>query len=140
VTFASTVFAAGAAGASWTSVLQNRRDRIAAESPAMTIDMIASDTDQTVQVHLSNQGGVARGVEFAPAVGQLMVFGVPHPAPLFRAGESRLIQTAIPVRRDDTIVGFVSCYDVHARRNYVWWPNGEHQVYDFRREKVSPSI
>ena len=90
-------------------------------------------------MHLTNQGGAARGVEFAAAVGQRMVFGVPHPAPLFRSGESRLIQTAIPVTRDDTIVGFVSCYDIRAKHNYVWWPDGEHRVYDFRREKVSPS-
>ena len=67
------------------------------------------------------------------------MYGVPHPAPLFRPGGSRLIETAIPVTRDDTIIGFVSCYDVRARRNYVAWPDGEHRVYDCRREKVSPA-
>lgn len=34
----------------------------------------------------------------------------------------------------------MSCYDVRARHNYVSWPDGEHRVYDFRRERVSPSI
>jgi hypothetical protein len=129
---ASAALAAVAASASWASVFQNRRDRIEATKPAMTIDLITDGQTGHVQVHLTNGGGgTARGVEFAaaaPATGQ-MVFGVPHPAPLFRSGESRLIETGINCDPTLELVGFVSCYDNTGKHLSVWWPNGEHHTY-----------
>ena len=140
---ATAALAAIAAGASWASVFQNRKERIAASMPLMTIDvMVVADTE-TVRVHLTNSGGgVARGVEFsvsAPEVG-LIAYGVSHPTPTFRPGESRLIDTAIHANRDNELIGFVSCYDATGEHLKAWWPNGDHRDYRIGRDRVSPSL
>jgi hypothetical protein len=109
----------------------------------MTIDLIGIGNTQTLRVHLTNNGGVARGVEFAAAAAGRMVYGPPHPAPLFRPGESRLIETAISVTPDDEVIGFVSCYDATGTLSYAWWPSGKHEVYRIagrRPDRVSAEM
>ena len=134
------VFAAVAAGASWASVWQNRKDRIAASQPYMTIDLIVVGDSNRVRVHLTNAGaGIARGVEFAvaaPATGQ-MSYGPPHPAPLFKPGESRIIETGISGDRDTELIGFVQCYDITGTDVLAWWPNGSHRKYRIGRDPSS---
>jgi hypothetical protein len=87
-TSATAAFAAVAAGASWASVLQTRRERIKAQTPAMSIDVVLpSDTTQ-VLVQIANHGAPARQVEFGIATDGQMTTTVAD-RPTFLPGEAR---------------------------------------------------
>jgi hypothetical protein len=124
----SAAFAAVAAGASWATVLQTRRERIAAATPRMSIDLITPLGTTEVRVQIMNHGAAVRGVEFAVAVDGQMTFSV-TPRPTLGPGETLLLRTAINHFSDAEPVSYVSCYDLAGRVLHAWWPDGQHRVY-----------
>jgi hypothetical protein len=130
-TIASAGAAAIAAGASWVSVLQSRKERITARTPLMSIDFVTPLRSDIVRVHITNHGAAARGVEFAVAVDGQMCWSVTDP-PTFLPGETRTMLPAINHVSDIDPIGFVSCYDVAGGVLRVWYPTGESQVYRAR--------
>lgn len=124
----SAAFAAVAAGGSWASVLQTRRERLAAATPSMSIDVITQLGTNEVRVQLMNHGPAVRGVEFAVAVDGQMTFSV-TPRPTLGPGETLLLRTTINHTSDTEPVSYVSCYDLTGRVLHAWWPDGHHEVY-----------
>ncbi|HEX3803593.1 MAG TPA: hypothetical protein VHV75_12220 [Solirubrobacteraceae bacterium] len=122
------VFAAVAAGASWASVLQTRRERIEAQKPHMTIDVILPPDTAQVLVQLANHGASARQVEFAVATDGQITHTVTE-RPTLLPGETREYDSGIQRSTNRDPVAFVSCYDLTGATLYAWWPNGDHRVY-----------
>jgi hypothetical protein len=121
-------FAAIAAGASWASVWQSRRERIDARTPDMHVEVQhAQDTD-AVLVFIASNGGPAKGVYFLVVAGNMAILGHPEPSTLFRPGESRILQTTLQ-RSAEPPVGFIACHDLAERHLYVWAATGERRVY-----------
>jgi hypothetical protein len=130
-------FAATAAGASWASVWQNRRERIDARTPDMHVEVHHALDSDTVQVFIASNGGPAKNVYFLIVAGHMAVYGNPEPSTLFRAGESRIFETTLR-RSVEQPIGFVACHDLTARHLYVWNATEEQRVYrikGFRRDK-----
>lgn len=130
-TLATAGFAAVAAGASWVSVRQTRQERIAAQTPLMSIDISTPLGSSEVRVHITNHGPAVRGVEFAVAVDGQMCWSPTDP-PTFGPGESRILVPALNHVSDAEPVGFVSCYDVSGGVLHVWYPNGASRIYRSR--------
>ena len=130
-TLATAAFAAIAAGASWVTVLQARRERVAAQTPLMSIDITTPLGSPEVRVTITNHGPAVRGVEFAIAVDGQMCFSPTDP-PTFAPGESRRLLPAINHVSDAEPFGFVSCYDISGGVLHVWWPNGASRLYHSR--------
>jgi hypothetical protein len=129
---ASAAFAAVAAGASWASVLQTRRERTTAREPNLSIEVSVDPTSGVVTAHLNNNGGPARSVRFAVAVQNHLAYGHPSPTPTFRAGEGRVIDTAITTAPTVPAPGFVAGIDTETSTLYVAWTGGETATYRLR--------
>jgi hypothetical protein len=114
-------FAAVAAIASWASVLQTRRERVAAQTPDVHIEVVQAigANQRNVRVELVNAGGLAKAVKFAVLVDNQLATGHPPPIPTFKPGESRIIETGITPSLDAKRVAFVSYYDAGNTRFYV---------------------
>jgi hypothetical protein len=121
-------FAAVAAGASWASVAQTRRDRIEAQTPMMSIDVVLPPDAAQVIIQIINHGPAARQVEFAVATDGQWTHTVTE-KPTFAPGEMREYDSGIHRQTLRDPAAFVSCYDLTGGILHVWYPNGDHLVY-----------
>ena len=83
------IAAAAAAAASWGTVWQGRRERLAAQTPDLHIHTMFRTADRVIRVMLVNNGGLARNVAFHIWEGSGVVSGIPGPTATFLPGESR---------------------------------------------------
>ena len=127
-----TAFAAVAAGASWASVAQTRRDRIAAQTPVLRLEVAEDLISKQISVHIHNHGGAALRVRFAVVVGNQLAYGHPAPTSTFQAGEGRVIETPIVTLGGVPAPGFVAGWNTTNDKLFVSWTDGEHAVYDRR--------
>lgn len=125
-TLATACFAAIAAGSSWASVDQTRRERVVAATPDLRIEVVEDPI--TTSIHLQNHGGTAMRVRFGVAARNEFAFGFPAPTPTFPRGEGRIITTPIVTG------GGYSRSRVSCRRNtagtklYVFWTDNRKQT------------
>jgi hypothetical protein len=131
-TIAAAGFAAVAAVASWASVFQNRRERLAAGTPEVHLEPQRELGTDQIMLHIASNGGLAKRVRFIVVAGSNAVFGYPAPIPTFRAAESRVIETALEAPEDTKLKGFIACYDATGARYYVWPMEGKPRVYRMR--------
>jgi hypothetical protein len=139
-TLATAAFAAVAAGASWASVLQTRRERIAAQTPDLHLELVeAIDAHGRgfLRMQLINAGGLAKQVDFSIADGTQFITGTPGPTPTFRAGESRTIDTGIVPTSGVKPVGYVNCYDAQGNF-YIWMTDGTKRKYSKQEIESNP--
>lgn len=120
----SAAFAAIAAGASWWSVWQNRRERLAAQRPELIIEMSVHLPSNKVLAQIHNNGGTARSVRFCVIEGSFMAYGTPQPTGIFQSGESRTIETDLPPTKDRAAKAWVSGIDPEARYVYATTSKG----------------
>jgi hypothetical protein len=125
----SAAFAAVAAGASWSSVWQNRRERLAAQRPELLIEVSVGFPSNKIVAQIHNNGGTARIVRFCVIEGTFMAYGTPHPTGIFQSGESRTIETALPSTEDRSAKAWVSGVDPGARHVYVTTSKGDQKRY-----------
>jgi hypothetical protein len=126
---ASAALAAVAASASWSSVWQNRRERIAAERPDLHLEVQQSMDTGSIKLNITNNGGPAKYVRFLVVEGNQMVYGHPQPTAMFRAGESRHIDTPMFGGMEKKPKGFIGAYDMSGSRYYLWPFQGKDKVY-----------
>lgn len=128
-----TIFAAGfaavAACASWASVWQNRRERLAAARPELHLEVQQSLGTGAITLHITNNGGAAKKVRFCVIEGDQFIYGHPFPTAVFRPGESRLLTTEANASGEKTAKGFVSGVDMAGRRLYLSAVAGGQRVY-----------
>jgi hypothetical protein len=127
-TVATAALAAVAAGASWASVLQTRRERLAAQTPDLRLEVAEDLTSKQISVHIHNHGGPAMRVRFAVAVGTQLAYGHPAPTSTFRAGEGRVITTPIHTSGGIPAPGFVAGWNTRGTKLYVFWTNSRKQT------------
>jgi hypothetical protein len=128
----SAAFAAVAAGASWSSVWQNRRERLAAQRPELIIEVSVRVPSNKIVAQIHNNGGTARSVRFCVIEGSVMAYGTPLPTGIFQSGESRTIETTLPVTEDRAAKAWVSGVDPEARYVYVTTSKGKQKRYRLR--------
>jgi hypothetical protein len=126
---ASAGLAAVAAAASWSSVWQNRRERVAAQRPDLIIEVSEHLPSHKIFVQIHNNGGTARGVRFCVIEGNFAAYGTPHPTGILRSGESRRIEADLPPTQDRTARGWISGVDVAARHVYATTTKGQQKRY-----------
>jgi hypothetical protein len=138
-TVGSAAFAAVAAGASWASVWQNRRERLAAERPELIIEVSVHSPSNKIVAQIHNNGATARSVRFCVIEGSFMAYGTPLPTGIFKSGESRTIETELPLSESREAKAWVSGVDLEARYVYVMTSKGKQKRYRLRwpRRKVS---
>ncbi|HEV2923068.1 MAG TPA: hypothetical protein VGW98_03480 [Solirubrobacteraceae bacterium] len=140
-TVGTAAFAAVAAGASWASVWQNRRERIAARTPAMALEPQYVEADDEVRLYIFSNGGPAREVHFLLVSGAEVVAGIPRPTSLFRSGESRCLKTRLSKPETGTPPpSFIACYDISGKHFYAWSGSGEERVYTQHRWQREPDV
>ncbi len=132
-TIGTAAFAAFAAIASWASVLQTRRERLAAQRPDLLIEVSVHLPDEKVFVQIHNNGGTARSVRFCAIEGTLMAYGTPQPTGILERGESRTIETALPATKDREAKGWISGVDAAARAIYVASSKGKTKRYNLKK-------
>jgi hypothetical protein len=125
----SAAFAAIAAGASWSSVWQNRRERLAAQRPELIIEISVHLPSNKVLAQIHNNGGTARSVRFCVIEGSFMAYGTPQPTGIFQSGESRTIETDLPPTKDRAAKAWVSGIDPEARYVYATTSKGKQKRY-----------
>lgn len=125
-------FSALAALASWASVWQTRRERIAAQTPDLRID-VNSDQHQ-VMVDLHNDGGTAKRVRFCVVVGDRIAFGTVRPVSTLVRGEVRGISTAIINQKVVAAHAFVSGWNTSGTDLHV--VSADDQTMRFRRRSI----
>lgn len=121
-----------AAAASWASVWQNRRERIAARTPELHLEVQQALGTRAISLHITNNGGTAKQVRFFVMDGKQLIYGHPAPTALFRAGESRLLTTNAHASGQKTVKGFVGAKDMSGRYFYIWTVTGHRQAYRMR--------
>ena len=138
-TLITAVFAAVAAAASWASVVQTRRERIAAQTPQLHMELLeALDNGRSfLRIQLINAGGIARHISFSLVDGTQCVTGTPSPTPTFRAGESRTIDTALVPTSGVKPKGYVVCYDARGSF-YIWMTDGTTRTYTKEQIESNP--
>lgn len=124
--------AAVAAAASWASVWQNRRERLAAQKPQLVIEVSEHFPSGKIVVQLHNSGGTARSVRFGVIEGAMIAYGTPQPTGIVQGGESRTIETELPPTPRREAKGWVSGVDLAARYVYVTSTKGEQKRYRLR--------
>jgi hypothetical protein len=144
-TLATAAFAAVAAGASWASVLQTRRERLAARTPDLHLEVMEAigPTGSVIQIQIINSGGLAKLVRFGVVQGREFAFGHPPPSPTFRSGESRILETALTPVTPKTVAAYVACFDAERERFYFWPHGGRRQVFrvaDLERDFTNDSL
>jgi len=137
-------FAAIAACASWASVWQNRRDRIAARTPDLHIEVQRMLGSGIIRLHVSNHGGAAKKVRFLVIEGGDVAYGHPAPTATFQSGESRLIETGLSASGQKTVRGFVAYCDMSGQRYYACTVSGgkmSFRLKGWRRDrKISDQV
>jgi hypothetical protein len=135
----SAALAALAAGASWASVWQNRRERMVAQRPELIIEVSLHIPSNKIVAQIHNNGGTARSVRFCVLEGPFMAYGTPKPTGIFQSGESRTIETTLPPTEDRAARAWVSGVDPEARYVYVTTSKGKQRRYRLRwpHKKVS---
>jgi hypothetical protein len=131
----STAFAAVAAGASWATVLQTRRERIAALKPNLHYEVIyLTGPQRCVQLSISNNGGAAKNVYFCVITGNEVTYGFPQPTAFFKPGEGRLINTDLtsPESLMAQADSFVACHDASGARLYLFTTDKAPRVFRLR--------
>jgi len=132
-TIGAAAFAAVAAIASWASVLQTRRERLAAQRPDLLIEVSVHLPEEKVFVQIHNNGGTARSVRFCAIEGSLMAYGTPQPTGILERGESRSIETSLPATKDREAKAWVSGVDAAARTIYVASSKGITKRYKLKK-------
>jgi len=120
---ASAALAAFAAGASWASVWQNRRERLAAATPELHFEVIyLTGEEPKVRLSIANNGGAAKNVYFCIVIGSEVSYGHPQPTAFFRPGESRIVGTQLtpPPSLSEKPKAMVACHDTPGSRLYVF--------------------
>jgi hypothetical protein len=125
----SAAFAAVAAGASWSSVWQSRRERLAAQRPELIIEVSVHVPSNKIVAQIHNNGGTARSVRFCVVEGSFMAYGTPLPTGIFQSGESRTIGTDLPPTEDRAAKAWVSGIDPEARYVYATTSKGKQKRY-----------
>jgi hypothetical protein len=128
-TIVAAAFAAVAACASWASVWQGRRERLAAATPELHLEVQQGLGTGNITLHITNNGGTAKKVRFCVIEGDQWIYGHPSPTGVFRPGESRLITTSARASGQKTAKGFVSGVDMGGRRLYLCTVTGGRRVY-----------
>ncbi len=128
----SAAFAAFAACASWASVWQNRRERLAAQRPELVIEVSVRVPSNKIMAQIHNNGGTARSVRFCVVEGAFVAYGTPLPTGIFQSGESRTIETNLPPTEGRAAKAWVSAVDLDARYVYVTASNGQQKRYRLR--------
>jgi len=131
-TIVATGFAAVAACASWASVWQTRRERLAAARPELHLEVQQGLGTGVITLHITNNGGTARKVRFCVIEGDQLIYGHPSPTAVFRPGESRLITTNAKASGEKTAKGFVSGVDMAGRRLYLSTVTSGRRVYHLK--------
>jgi hypothetical protein len=120
-----------AAFASWASVFQSRRERIAASTPDLHLEVIEAflgDGTRELEFHIVSAGGLAKRVRFVVVQGERMATGYAPPVSTFRPGESRLFKTnLLPLQ--ENAPGLVACWNASFTRFYVWPSSGGRRIY-----------
>jgi hypothetical protein len=132
-TVGTAAFAAVAAIASWASVLQTRRERLAAQRPDLLIEVSVHLPEEKVFVQIHNNGGTARSVRFCTIEGTLMAYGTPQPTGILQRGESRSIETSLPATKDREAKAWISGVDAAARTIYVASSKGKTKRYKLKK-------
>jgi hypothetical protein len=78
-------------------------------------------------------------VRFCVIEGAFMACGTPNPTGIFQGGESRTIETALPLTQDRSAKAWVSGVDPGARYVYATTSKGDQKRYRLKwsRKKVS---
>jgi hypothetical protein len=113
------IAAAVAAAASWGTVWQGRRERLAAQTPDLHIHTMFRAADRVIRVMLVNNGGLARNVAFHIWEGSGVVSGIPGPTATFLPGESRLYDTDLKSIPDEATKAIVFCENLDRSRVYA---------------------
>ncbi len=138
VTLATAVFAAvAAAAASWASVLQTRRERLAAQTPELLLEVVEELPTRQISIHIHNHGGPAIRVRFAVALGNSLAYGHPAPTSTFLTGEGRVIETNVVTPGGVPAPGFVAGWNTAGTHLYVAWIDGRRAVYDRKAMRVA---
>jgi hypothetical protein len=132
-TIGTAAFAAVAAIASWASVSQTRRERLAAQRPDLLIEVSVHLPEEKVFVQIHNNGGTARSVRFCVIEGTLMAYGTPQPTGILERGESRTIETALSATKDREAKAWISGVDAAARTIYVASSKGKTERYELKK-------
>jgi hypothetical protein len=130
----SALFAAVAAGASWATVAQARRERKRRETPDIHMRVIQRLPSNEVDIHVVNYGGPAKDVRFCVVESGQVAYGTLPPNGHIDPGEHRTLTTAL-VAADEKApaIGYVAGFNLLGDRMFVSSLNGDERRWRFRR-------
>ena len=130
----SALFAAVAAGASWATVAQARRERKRRETPDIHMRVIQRMPSNEVDIHVVNYGGPAKDVRFCVIESGQMAYGTLPPNGHLDPNEHRTLTTGL-VAADEKApaIGYIAGFNLAGDRMFVSSLNGAERRWRFRR-------
>lgn len=129
---ASALFAAIAAGASWATVTQNRKERELAQAPDLAVRLIVTDGTLMLRVH-NVGGGAAHGVNYLLVHDNNITWDVVAKGYLGPGEDTQFFRTSIPASGTPAGDEYVCVVTARDRRGVLRaWPQNPGQEKIFK--------